>query len=155
MPPIELCPHRDLYYQSFGGCETIRYPVSNRILCNAIERREQELRSLDLTRDTQHHVSLLSPDVLPFALSISLYSSIPAQEDCPPALVPLNQCILAIGWEFHDRSSAPNILDILDNKPLDSLITLLRFAAIHQAKLESVGGIYASVILADLSSRIN
>jgi hypothetical protein len=74
----------------------------------------------------------------PLGLSFPLYSSIRAPESAPPALIPLNECILAIAWELDDRLSNRDVIKVLDNTPLESFVTLLRSAAKYQAKLESV-----------------
>ena len=137
MPPIKLCPHPGVVFRP-PWVESIpeRYVASNQYFYQEVERREQELGTLELIVDAQYH--RLAPQSLPLGIPVALYSSIQAREFSPPALVPLNECILAIAWEFNDRSPAPDICQILENKSLESLVTLLRSAAIYQSKLESV-----------------
>jgi hypothetical protein len=114
---------------------------ANNCLQESNERRERELRTLATTAGyAQNQV----PGVIAFASypsgplflpSIPVYSLLQGGTASSPALNPLNECISAIAWEFHDR---PSNSTILGARSINSLINLLRYSAIYQAKLESV-----------------
>jgi hypothetical protein len=138
MITITLCPRRDLP-SSFAA---VGYLLSMEILDDYIqshiERRNNGLGFHDRGNNTQIDTSHLSHGNLPLGLTPLVYSSIREPEVCPPALIPLNECILAIAWEFDDQASACNLFEVLGHQSLDSLIILLRSAALYQAQLESV-----------------
>jgi hypothetical protein len=67
----------------------------------------------------------------------SRYSSLSA--NLPIPLVPLNECLLGIVWEFLDRPSNCTILNA--DGTLQSFMPLLRSAVLYQAKIETVSNI--------------
>lgn len=158
MPHISLCPSRGLVRVDFRVSQVSAFDVvkqTSERLQKHIERREQELKALDPANSTYIHGSVLATEGLPLGLTVPLYSSIRVPKFSSPALAPLNECILAIAWEFGSQLSAPRSLEILGNKSLESLITLLRSAAIYQAKLESVRHPRPFKNVADITFRIN
>lgn len=139
MALITLCPNRGLPPVPSWDADRVGYDVPvNLFLQRHMERRDIELSVPGPLNETRAHVSQLAPEHLPLGLTIPLYLSIRDPAFCPPALIPLNECILTIAWEFNDWSFAYNILGVFENNPLESLITLFRSAAIYQAKIESV-----------------
>ena len=175
MPPITLCPNRGRALrlpriESFHplledpslrlttpvrcalGLMLIDSPMAqtaNEVLQSHIERRDKELRALDPADDTQTHASLLASKNLSLGLPTPLYSSLRVPTFSPAALIPLNECILAIAWEFNDRPTTYIVREVLQNKSLENLIALLRSAAIYQAKLESVRCTYQYFLKCD------
>lgn len=153
MLSIKLCPHPGVVIQP-PWAESNQEPcgASNRCFHQAVERRERELAVLGAASTTlcrepgekEFACPFLDEQLLHLGLSVSLYSSMRACGSSSPALAPLNECILAIAWEFNDRSSACDIIEILDGTSLYSLITLLWSAALYQSRLESVG--YSSTL---------
>jgi hypothetical protein len=169
MPPITLCPNRGRLpgIENFdplprdpfqrpttpvggtSGPMLIDSPMAqttNEVLQSHIERRDKELRALDPADDTQTHASLLVSKNLSLGLPTPLYSSLRAPTFSPPALIPLNECILDIAWEFNDQPTTYIVREVLPNKSFENLIALLRSAAIYQAKLENVRYTYQSFL---------
>ncbi|KAH8668091.1 hypothetical protein BGZ60DRAFT_528428 [Tricladium varicosporioides] len=139
MPPITLCPQRGQAQTDFHGSQVPSYGVVKQAIeyLQHIEWRSKEIKALDAANSTSIHGSVLIPEDLPLGLTVPLYSSIRVSEFISPALIPLNECILAIAWELGPQSSASRSLEILGDNSLESLIALLRSSAIYQAKLES------------------
>jgi hypothetical protein len=57
------------------------------------------------------------------------------------SLIPLDQCILAIIWEFLDQPDTLSTLSLFDgqsNSALPNFVVLMRSAAVYQARLEDV-----------------
>jgi hypothetical protein len=157
MVPIALCPINDVFrdHPISSTGETISVRLYAQIcLRKAIERREIELAcvGISLTNyDTENITSLPASKVLSIehltsnwrALSIidcfpdSRYSSLKA--NLPIPLVPLNECLLGIIWEFLDRPSNCTILNA--DGTLQSFMPLLRSVVLYQAKIETVSNV--------------
>ncbi|KAG0651761.1 C2H2 finger domain transcription factor dvrA [Hyphodiscus hymeniophilus] len=121
------------------------HETANGCLQQSLARREQELESLAATADepqnqgpgvvvftSRRSRSLLNDQFLPVGLPVSVYSHLRSLEASSPALIPLNECVLAIAWEFHDNPSNFALLD----DGLISLVNVLQASAIYQAKFE-------------------
>ena len=152
MAPVKLCPHPGLVYPYLWETDTSiptktePFETARSFLQQNITRRETILRNLginsvlDIRRDSLwnaldlHQTHDGSSSGLPLGLPRSVFSHLTSRVTSPSALVPLNECILAIAWEFHDRPPASTILD----RPIEHLVRLLQSSAIYQAKLESV-----------------
>lgn len=155
MLPIPLCPNRDLpSFFSVPGYQLSKETEQDD-LQNHIKRRDEELRALYPGNVTQTPASRFHPGDLPLSLTIPLYLSLRAPKNPLPALIPLNECILDIAWEISNLGLASSILKFLENKPLDSFVTLLRSAAMYQAKLESLRHITTLLKPADAILRID
>ena len=118
--------------------------AANNNLQQIIAMRGRELSNLGISTTLNrngepagnaHSLYDSSPSYSPLGLPDSVVSALCSSTVSPPALVPLNECILAIAWEFHNHPSASTIIG---GSSLEDLINLLRRSAVYQAKLESV-----------------
>ena len=155
MVPIALCPINDLFrYRTISPTgETTSLRLYAQICWRkAIERREKELvcMGISITDYDAEDITLpptskalsviehLPPDWKVLAIidcfPNSRYSSLSA--NLPIPLVPLNECLLGIVWEFLDRPSNCTILNA--DGTLQSFMPLLRSAVLYQAKIETV-----------------
>lgn len=136
MAPISLCPARNrVMSSSHLASPNPNGPDShfdghgmNNVWEYHIERRDFDLRAFNSARE------------LPFGLTISLYSSLRSSNFLQPTLTPLNECILAIAWEFNEDPSGLffDVLQHVGHSSLETFVISLRSAAVYQAKLESV-----------------
>lgn len=126
------------------------FQAANGYLQQNISRRELELKNLHLvashpqnrypgvvTFTSNLSRSWAGTHFLPLGLPIPVYSLLRSRDATSPALIPLNECILAIAWEFHDR---PTACKILGDGNIAGVVEFLQHSAIYQAKFEKVGG---------------
>lgn len=120
MAPISLCPARDRVMSSAhlaspdpkGPGSPFDENLLNHILRWHIERRDSDIRAFNSAQE------------LPFGLTILLYSSLRAPNRLQPTLTPLNECILAIAWEFNEHPSGL-VFDVLQHVGHSSLETFV------------------------------
>lgn len=142
MAPISLCPARNRVMSSShlaspdpnGPGFPVDWGGLNHVWRWHIGRRDFDIRGFNSTRE------------LSFGLTISLYSSLCASNFLQPTLTPLNECILAIAWEFNEDPSGLffDVLQHVGHSSLETFVISLRSAAVYQAKLESVRLIFHS-----------
>jgi hypothetical protein len=165
MAPIKLCAHPGIAlvcHSEMRNFNTKLEPceAANNNLQQIIARRGRELSNLGinatLNRNEEpagnaHCLYDSSPPFSPLGLPDSIFSALRSSTVSPPALVPLNECILAIAWEFHTQ---PWTSTITGGTSLEDLINLLRRSAVYQAKLESVSSVLKSDPILKISSWI-
>jgi hypothetical protein len=112
---------------------------ANQFLKMIIANREIEMRQIECFQGhpdskavtVQQTAEFLSP-ILKRPLSYLTHGLLPPDDALPPVLVPLNDCILAIRWEFS------NMIGELVSDGTSQIFVLLRAAALYQANFESV-----------------
>ena len=155
---IVLCRHcRHCCYQTEHGipcprcknCDSeILAPLGleskDTILSNAIKRRENDIRyETTSPGDEKTRLGRVLQTLRTNALigDLGLSHNIGSQHYSLPTLVPLDQCILAIIWEFLENPSHLSEFPSSERRLtglLQNVVVLLRSAALHQARLEFV-----------------
>lgn len=158
MEPVNLCPQslssssalRDLDYLPRLVGKDANHPaeeteqMGQAALDVAIGRRREDVaKEIVLGRDqnTMFGQVVLSLNRNPLVADLGLTDRPSSVHHGLTALIPLDECILAIVWELLDQPEYHSILSLFDGSSetaLPNFAILLRSAALYQAKLESV-----------------